>query len=134
MCERPLNNLTNLLVRKYRCNLCVYLIVPFPLKVVECVLRKEQRHSNSAACLHTFSQVLYAWAHDAPRFRLPDQVGFKVGAQTDIQYLVLQVHYSNVQRFKGERQRESPPLFLHKYRKTYENTKSLSKRWIFLFF
>jgi len=42
------------------------------------------------------SQIIYAWAMDAPALELPDGVGFRVGAGTDIRYLVLQVHYASV--------------------------------------
>ena len=45
------------------------------------------------------SQIIYAWAMDAPRLNLPEGVGFKIGADTDIQYLVLQVHYKDVSLF-----------------------------------
>ena len=45
------------------------------------------------------SQVVYAWARDAPRLDLPDGVGFKVGGLGPIQYLVLQVHYADVSPF-----------------------------------
>ncbi|MFH4974792.1 hypothetical protein AB6A40_001501 [Gnathostoma spinigerum] len=37
--------------------------------------------------------ILYAWGRDAPQLKLPEGVGFKVGGDTPIQYLVLQVHY-----------------------------------------
>uniref|UniRef100_A0A8R1TVE6 peptidylglycine monooxygenase n=1 Tax=Onchocerca volvulus TaxID=6282 RepID=A0A8R1TVE6_ONCVO len=37
--------------------------------------------------------ILYGWGRDAPDFYLPEGVGFKVGGNTGIQYLVLQVHY-----------------------------------------
>ncbi|VDM40148.1 unnamed protein product [Toxocara canis] len=37
--------------------------------------------------------ILYAWGRDAPELHLPDGVGFKVGGESDIKYLVLQVHY-----------------------------------------
>uniref|UniRef100_F1L4N0 peptidylglycine monooxygenase n=1 Tax=Ascaris suum TaxID=6253 RepID=F1L4N0_ASCSU len=37
--------------------------------------------------------ILYAWGRDAPELRLPEGVGFKVGGESDIKYLVLQVHY-----------------------------------------
>lgn len=40
------------------------------------------------------NHVLYAWARDAKTLELPEDVGFQVGKGTDIQYLVLQVHYS----------------------------------------
>jgi peptidylglycine monooxygenase len=39
------------------------------------------------------SQIVYAWAKDAPELKLPKDVGFKVGGESSIQYLVLQVHY-----------------------------------------
>ncbi|VDK54485.1 unnamed protein product [Gongylonema pulchrum] len=37
--------------------------------------------------------ILYAWGRDAPELHLPKGVGFKVGGDTGIQYIVLQVHY-----------------------------------------
>ncbi|XP_036330065.1 peptidylglycine alpha-hydroxylating monooxygenase [Rhagoletis pomonella] len=46
------------------------------------------------------SQILYAWARDAPRLELPDGVGFKVGRETPIKYIVLQVHYAHIDMFK----------------------------------
>lgn len=39
------------------------------------------------------SQIIYAWARDAPRLDLPKDVGFKIGKNSPIKYLVLQVHY-----------------------------------------
>lgn len=44
-------------------------------------------------CL-TSSHVLYAWARNAKSLELPEDVGFQVGKGTEIQYLVLQIHYS----------------------------------------
>ena len=37
------------------------------------------------------NQVIYAWAMDAPSLELPDGVGFRVGGDSGINYLVLQV-------------------------------------------
>lgn len=37
--------------------------------------------------------ILYAWAHNAPKLELPSGVGFRVGGNTKNNYLVLQVHY-----------------------------------------
>jgi peptidylglycine monooxygenase len=39
------------------------------------------------------SQIIYAWAKDAPQLELPEGVGFKVGGDSGINYLVVQVHY-----------------------------------------
>ncbi|XP_068146120.1 peptidylglycine alpha-hydroxylating monooxygenase isoform X1 [Drosophila tropicalis] len=49
---------------------------------------------------HSHSQILYAWARDAPRLGLPPGVGFKVGKDSPTKYLVLQVHYAHVQKFQ----------------------------------
>lgn len=46
-------------------------------------------------------QILYAWARDAPKLELPEGVGFKVGKSSPIQYLVLQVHYAHIHKFRG---------------------------------
>ncbi|XP_077862959.1 putative peptidylglycine alpha-hydroxylating monooxygenase 1 [Saccoglossus kowalevskii] len=43
--------------------------------------------------------ILYAWAMDAPKLALPKDVGFKVGGDTGVDYLVLQVHYGIVDKF-----------------------------------
>ena len=39
------------------------------------------------------SQIIYAWAMDAPELKLPEGVGFRVGLGSDIKYLVLQVQF-----------------------------------------
>lgn len=49
------------------------------------------------------SQIIYAWAMDAPKLILPEGVGFKVGGETGVNYLVLQVHYANVDKFLSMR-------------------------------
>lgn len=46
-------------------------------------------------------QVLYAWARDAKTLQLPHDVGFQVGAGTQIKYIVLQIHYSK--KFPGNK-------------------------------
>lgn len=58
------------------------------------------------------SQILYAWARDAPTLILPDGVGFKVGGDSPIKYLVLQVHYAHIDLFKDGRTDDSG-VFLH---------------------
>ncbi|XP_043269938.1 peptidylglycine alpha-hydroxylating monooxygenase isoform X2 [Venturia canescens] len=55
---------------------------------------------DSASPCADGSEILYAWARDAPDLNLPDGVGFKVGRATHIKYLVLQVHYAHIDRFK----------------------------------
>lgn len=58
------------------------------------------------------SQILYAWARDAPKLELPEGVGFKVGGKSPIQYLVLQVHYAHVDAFK-DGSTDNSGIFLH---------------------
>ncbi|XP_013085503.2 peptidylglycine alpha-hydroxylating monooxygenase-like [Biomphalaria glabrata] len=45
------------------------------------------------------SNIIYAWAMDAPKLNLPEDVSFDVGQDTPIKYLVVQVHYKNVDPF-----------------------------------
>ncbi|XP_070543295.1 peptidyl-glycine alpha-amidating monooxygenase B-like [Ptychodera flava] len=47
------------------------------------------------------SKILYAWARNAPNLNLPEDVGFKVGGNSHSKYLVLQVHYNNVDSFRA---------------------------------
>uniref|UniRef100_A0A6P7H0C4 peptidylglycine monooxygenase n=1 Tax=Diabrotica virgifera virgifera TaxID=50390 RepID=A0A6P7H0C4_DIAVI len=63
---------------------------------------------KSTPCLDG-NHVLYAWARDAKTLTLPHDVGFQVGKGTDIQYLVLQVHYTK--KF-SEGQTDNSGLFL----------------------
>jgi len=37
--------------------------------------------------------VIFAWAQNAPALLLPPHVGFKVGKNTTVKYIVLQLHY-----------------------------------------
>ncbi|KRZ12071.1 putative peptidylglycine alpha-hydroxylating monooxygenase Y71G12B.4 [Trichinella pseudospiralis] len=39
------------------------------------------------------TSIIYGWAKDAPALTLPAGTGFKVAGNTEVQYLVLQVHY-----------------------------------------
>lgn len=57
-------------------------------------------------------QIIYAWARDAPKLDLPEGVGFKVGGDSPIQYIVLQVHYAHVHRFRDGSTDDSG-VFLH---------------------
>jgi len=46
--------------------------------------------------------ILYAWAHDAPKLDLPEGVAFQVGGNTRSQHLVLQVHYMHAVKEMAE--------------------------------
>uniref|UniRef100_A0A646QG22 peptidylglycine monooxygenase n=1 Tax=Hemiscolopendra marginata TaxID=943146 RepID=A0A646QG22_9MYRI len=45
------------------------------------------------------SQIVYAWAHNARQLELPADTGIKVGRDSAVKYLVLQVHYLDVTKF-----------------------------------
>lgn len=47
------------------------------------------------------SNIIFSWALDAPAIELPEHVGFKIGRNSDIKYLVLQVHYSDTSVYKN---------------------------------
>ncbi len=48
------------------------------------------------------NDIVYAWAQDAPELKLPEGVGFRVGGDTGIEWLVLQVHYATVKYIDRE--------------------------------
>ncbi|KAK9889917.1 hypothetical protein WA026_008726 [Henosepilachna vigintioctopunctata] len=41
------------------------------------------------------THVIFAWARNANALTLPEGVGFQVGENTAIRYLVIQIHYSH---------------------------------------
>ncbi|KAM8827391.1 peptidyl-glycine alpha-amidating monooxygenase isoform 4-T12 [Spinachia spinachia] len=45
------------------------------------------------------ASIMYAWARNAPPTRLPKDVGFKVGRNSGMSHLVLQIHYGDVSAF-----------------------------------
>ena len=49
-----------------------------------------------------FTNTLYLWSNMGSSFILPNNTGFPVGGKTKYQYLVLQVHYLNVDVLDGE--------------------------------
>ncbi|XP_048788242.1 peptidyl-glycine alpha-amidating monooxygenase isoform X2 [Lagopus muta] len=48
------------------------------------------------------SNILYAWARNAPPTRLPKGVGFRVGGETGSKFFVLQVHYGDISAFRDK--------------------------------
>jgi len=59
-----------------------------------------ENYENGPTCA-AGSAIIYAWALDADKTELPKDVAFKIGGSTSIKYLVLQVHYSNIDKFKA---------------------------------
>jgi len=57
---------------------------------------------NASPCKNG-QKILYAWAKNAPKLDLPEGVGFKVGGRdSDVNYLVLQVHYASVDNIPAD--------------------------------
>ncbi|XP_064620125.1 peptidyl-glycine alpha-amidating monooxygenase-like isoform X3 [Lineus longissimus] len=59
----------------------------------------EKKWNCRGACTGK-SVIMYAWPKHAPNLILPDGVGFAVGGDTNVDYLVLQIHYAF--KFKAE--------------------------------
>lgn len=59
----------------------------------------DEEETASPCGVTAHSQILYAWARDAPKLNLPNGVGFKVGSDSPIKYMVLQVHYAHIDKF-----------------------------------
>lgn len=58
----------------------------------------EQQYKTGPVCRNKQS-IVYAWALDAPKLTLPKDVAFKLGGDSGKNYLVIQVHYANVDKF-----------------------------------
>lgn len=67
-------------------------------KVWDCGEMHKQQLEQAPVC-EEGSNIIYAWAMDAPALHLPAGVGFKVGGDSEVGWLVLQVHYKSVDSF-----------------------------------
>ncbi|XP_050401261.1 peptidylglycine alpha-hydroxylating monooxygenase [Patella vulgata] len=56
------------------------------------------KYSSGPTC-SSGTKIIFGWAMDAPSLVLPKDVAFKVGGDSDVDYLVLQVHYKDVSKF-----------------------------------
>ena len=64
--------------------------------------KQEDLNSSLSPC-GSGSHVVYAWALNAPELLLPEGVGFRVGGpDSEIDWLVLQVHYASISRIPEE--------------------------------
>merc|ERR1711992_20814 len=58
---------------------------------------KDPQYSSASQPCGSGQQVVYAWAKNAPELELPENVGFGVGGpDSEIDWLVLQVHYASI--------------------------------------
>jgi peptidylglycine monooxygenase len=64
--------------------------------------KQKPQYSTGPVCRGFKQSIIYAWAMDAPKLTLPEDVAFKIGSNTNVKYLVLQVHYANVDNFISE--------------------------------
>lgn len=62
-------------------------------------MNAKNKEYNSGPICRGKQSILYAWAMDAPQLTLPEDVAFKLGSEANIDYLVMQVHYANVDKF-----------------------------------
>ena len=53
-------------------------------------------YPDKPPCTGSTYALLYAWARNAKKINLPDGVGFQVGGNTGRKYLVVQIHYMNM--------------------------------------
>jgi peptidylglycine monooxygenase len=53
---------------------------------------KNSEYEHSPVCSSN-PEIIFSWAKDAPKFELPEGVGYPVGGRTKNQNLILQVHY-----------------------------------------
>lgn len=51
-------------------------------------------HSNKSVCADGERQIIWAWAMDADGRKFPEGVGFRIGGNTKIHYIVIQLHYA----------------------------------------
>lgn len=54
---------------------------------------------QGGVCGYGPSSILFAEAMQAGSYHLPDDVSFKIGKDTEVKYLVIQVHYKDVSKF-----------------------------------
>lgn len=75
-------------------------------------------------------EILYAWAKDAPSKYLPKDVGFAIGGDSDIKYLVLQVHYANVDNLQ-EGEKDYSGFILHTRRESLPYLGGIYLMWAY---
>ncbi|CAD5125675.1 DgyrCDS13877 [Dimorphilus gyrociliatus] len=63
------------------------------------MMQRKSTHYNKAPVCQSGSKIIYAWAMNAGDLKLPNDVSFAVGGNTESKYLVLQVHYKSVEKF-----------------------------------
>jgi len=63
-------------------------------------LSGRKQFEKGPICKGGTQSIIYAWAMDAPKLILPENVAFKVGGNTNKKYFVMQVHYANIDYFK----------------------------------
>lgn len=63
---------------------------------------KENPYETGPVCANGLkSNIIFSWALDAPALSLPEGVGYRIGLNSEVHYLVLQEHYSHVDVFRN---------------------------------
>ncbi len=60
-----------------------------------------ENFKKGPVCKGRSQSLIYGWAMDAPSLVLPKDVAFKVGGETVYSHIVMEIHYGNVNYFKG---------------------------------
>ena len=82
--------------------------------------KQEDLNSALSPC-GSGSHVIYAWALNAPELILPEGVGFRVGGpDSDIDWLVLQVHYASISRIPEEGTKVKKIFLLENHRYCFD--------------
>ncbi|XP_070542827.1 probable peptidylglycine alpha-hydroxylating monooxygenase 1 [Ptychodera flava] len=76
-------------------------------------MSSDNDEANQGPMCQGSTKILYAWAMDAPDLKLPEGVGFAIGGDTDINYLVLQVHYGHIDKFLDGKTTDNSGMTLH---------------------
>ncbi|KAL4228097.1 hypothetical protein ACF0H5_013532 [Mactra antiquata] len=76
-------------------------------------------HSNKSVCGDGERQIIWAWAMDADGRKFPEDVGFRVGKVSNINYIVIQLHYAD--KFEaGQTDSSGVTLRMTRKRQTYQ--------------
>ncbi|XP_063589457.1 peptidyl-glycine alpha-amidating monooxygenase A-like isoform X2 [Penaeus indicus] len=67
----------------------------------------------------TGGRIMFAWAKNAPATSLPKDVGFRIGGQTGIKYLTLQIHYASAMQ-EGEQDHSGLQMEVTKEQQKYK--------------
>uniref|UniRef100_A0A674PCQ4 Peptidylglycine alpha-amidating monooxygenase n=1 Tax=Takifugu rubripes TaxID=31033 RepID=A0A674PCQ4_TAKRU len=81
-------------------NVCYGMRVCIRTKSTNCVIPLSRDCGGAVGACEDQSSIMYAWGRNAPSTKLPRDVGFLVGKNSKMPYLVLQIHYGDIKAFR----------------------------------